>query len=35
MPSGFKAEQWQWEMLGVVLISNLQVATSAKELGNV
>ena len=33
--SGFKAEQWQWELTGRVVVSNLQVATSAKELGNV
>jgi hypothetical protein len=33
--SGFKAEQWQWEVTGNVVISNLQVATSAKELANV
>lgn len=33
--SGFKAEQWQWQILGRVLISNIQVATSAKELANV
>jgi hypothetical protein len=33
--SGFKAEQWQWEITGNVNISNVQVATSAKELANV
>ena len=33
--SGFKAEQWAWEITGRVLISNLQVATSVKELANV
>jgi len=33
--SGFKAEQWQWEITGRVIISNVQVATSAKELANV
>jgi hypothetical protein len=33
--SGFKAEQWQWEISGQVLITNLQVATSARELGSV
>jgi hypothetical protein len=33
--SGFKAEQWQWEVTGNVVISNFQVATSAKELANV
>ena len=33
--SGFKCEQWQWQIEGRVVISNLQVATSVKELGNV
>jgi hypothetical protein len=33
--SGFKCEQWQWQINGRVVVSNLQVATSAKELGNV
>jgi hypothetical protein len=33
--SGFKAEQWQWEFEGRVVITNLQAATTAKELGNV
>lgn len=33
--SGFKAEEWQWEIEGRVLISNLQVATSVKELAGV
>lgn len=33
--SGFKAETWQFEILGRVVISNVQVATSAKELANV
>src|SRR5208282_1718916 len=33
--SGFKAENWQFEILGTVNISNMQVATSVKELGNV
>jgi hypothetical protein len=33
--SGFKAENWQFEFLGVVNISNVQIATSVKELGNV
>jgi hypothetical protein len=32
---GFKAEQWQWEILSRVTISNVQIATSVKELGNV
>ncbi len=31
----FKAEQWQWEIDGRVIISNVQIATSVKELGNV
>lgn len=29
---GFKAEHWQWEITGRVTISNVQVATSIKEL---
>src|SRR5208282_4078348 len=33
--SGFKAVNWQFEILGVVNISNVQIATSVKELGNV
>lgn len=33
--SGFKVEQWQWEFEGRVRISNVQVATTAKELGTV
>ncbi len=33
--SGFKSENWQFEILGVVNISNVQIATSVKELGNV
>lgn len=33
--SGFKAEIWQWEIESRVLISNLQVATSARELGGI
>lgn len=33
--SGFKAENWQYRILGRVVISNIQVATSAKELANV
>ncbi len=33
--SGFKAERWQWEIEGRVSVSNLQVATSARELGGV
>jgi hypothetical protein len=35
LPSGFKAEQWQFEILGRVVVSNMQVATSVKELANV
>jgi len=31
----FKAEQWAWEIDGRVIISNVQIATSVKELGNV
>ena len=33
--SGFKAENWQFEILGVVNVSNVQIATSVKELGNI
>ena len=33
--SGFKAENWQYRILGRVIISNIQVATSARELANV
>ena len=33
--SGFKAENWQFEILGVVNFSNVQIATSVKELGNI
>lgn len=33
--SGFKAEQWAWEITANVEIANIQVATSAKELANV
>lgn len=33
--SGFKAEQWMWQISGRIVISNVQIATSAKELGNV
>lgn len=32
---GFKADTWQWQIEGRVLISNVQIATSAKELANV
>ena len=31
--SGIKKEQWQFEVEGRVNISNLQIATSVKELG--
>jgi hypothetical protein len=33
--SGIKGEQWQWEIEGRVDISNLQVATSVKELATI
>lgn len=33
--SGFKAEQWAWQIIARVKISNVQIATSAKELANV
>ena len=33
--SGQKYEEWQWKIRGRVLISNIQVATSVKELRNV
>lgn len=32
---GFKAEQWQWEIDARVNISNVQIATTAKELASV
>lgn len=35
IPSGFKANFWQFEVEGQVVISNIQVATSTKELGSV
>ena len=35
LPSGFKAEEWQWQVLAQVPISNIQIATSIGELGNV
>jgi hypothetical protein len=35
LPSGFKCEMWQWEITGRVTVSNMQVATSAKDLSNV
>ena len=33
--SGFKYEDWQFEFEGRVLISNVQIATSVKELGSI
>ena len=33
--SGFKAQTWMFEILGQVVVSNLKVATSVKELANV
>lgn len=35
IPDGFKAENWQVEVLGRVSISNIQIATSVQELGDV
>jgi hypothetical protein len=35
LPSGFKAEQWQFTVLAQVPISNIQLATSVTELKNV
>lgn len=35
IPGGFKAERWQVEVMGRVVVSNVQLATSVKELGNV
>jgi hypothetical protein len=35
LPGGFKAEQWQFQVLAQVPISNIQVATSISELGNI
>lgn len=32
---GFKAEQWQWQIDARVIISNVQIATTAKELAGV
>jgi hypothetical protein len=32
---GFKAEQWQWQLDARVVISNVQIASSVKDLGNV
>jgi hypothetical protein len=33
--SGFKYEEWQFEVEGRVLVSNIQAATSVKELGTI
>jgi hypothetical protein len=33
--SGFKCEQWQFTLTGRILVSNVQIATTAKELANV
>ena len=33
--SGFKADSYQWEIVGRVKITNVQIATSIKELGGV
>jgi len=35
VPDGFKAENWQIEIMARVVISNIQVATSVQELGQV
>ena len=32
---GFKAEEWQFRVIGRVPVSNIQIATSIQELGNV
>ncbi len=32
---GYKAERWQFKVLGRIVITNIQVATSVKELANV
>lgn len=32
--SGFKAEQWKWEVNARVVISGIQIATSVKDLAN-
>ena len=33
--SGFKCEQWAWQIVGRIKISSAQIATTAKELANV
>ena len=35
LPDGFKAEQWQFQIDARVIISNVQIATTVKELANV
>ena len=35
LPSGYKAENFQVEVLSRVIISNIQIATSVQELGEV
>jgi hypothetical protein len=35
VPDGFKAENWQIEVMGRVVISNVQFATSVQELGKI
>ena len=35
LPGGFKAEEWQFQVIARVPISNIQIATSITELGNV
>jgi hypothetical protein len=35
LPSGFKADYWQIEITSKVIMSSLQMATSAKELASV
>lgn len=35
LPSGFKAENWQVEIMGRILVSNIQLATSVAELAKI
>jgi hypothetical protein len=35
LPSGFRAQYWQFEIEGRVQINSVEIATAAKELGNV
>jgi hypothetical protein len=35
LPDGYKAENWQVEVLARVTISNIQIGTSVDELGEV